>query len=168
MLLVNNSLLVNAMRRVVVETPVVRFSKTDDRLSRARVQYDDDEKIPFGETSAQQYDDDEATPYIPTATKKTQVDPKINRDRQGSIRIVADAHLVYKRRDESNQFTELWVFKENKRQKMMGKILNAIIAGTDIQQGRKQSIDGVQRIETWEIGPPENTIMYVEITGLQN
>lgn len=148
----------------LLETPVVGYSEVNDRLERARLQYDDDEQTPYNlhnellDKSSDAYDEDESVP----------AKPLVNPDRLGIVRIVKDAHLVFKRKDEHNKYVELWVFKENKISKTAGRIYNAILAGTDIPVGSIQSQDGLQTVIKWEVGPADNTLIYVEIKGMQN
>ena len=152
----------------ITESPVVGI-QTQSSLSQGDSDYYDDVETP--ENQEGEYDDDEQqdadTPIdlsAPTDSDNPEDDP----DRQGTIRTVADAHLVYKRRNENNQFTELWVYKENKLLKNNSKIYDAILAGTDIPKALKHSPDGSQTVNIWEIGPPTNTLVFVEIEGLQN
>lgn len=152
-----------AIRRII-ESPVIGYSEFNDQLERARLQYDDDEAIPYKlnkkilDAESDDYDEDESEPAKPI------VDP----DRQGVVRIVKDAHLIYKRKDDHNKYTELWVFKENKISKTAGRTYDAILAGSDIPKGYVQSPDGSQTVVKWEVGPPDNTLIYVEIKGMQN
>lgn len=84
-------------------------------------------------------------------------------DRQGIIRTVAGAHLVYKRRTEENTFDELWIYnvgKNSYQQSMHTR--KAILAGTDIKPGQTHSEDNKQHYEIWTAGNAE----LIKITGL--
>lgn len=84
-------------------------------------------------------------------------------DRQGIIRTVAGAHLVYKRRTEENTFEELWIYnvgKNSYQQSMQTR--KAILSGTDIQPGQTHSEDNKQHYEIWTAGKAE----LIKITGL--
>jgi hypothetical protein len=172
------------------EAPVVSFQKYDDPDSVDAVEYDDvedeleqgtgddvewddDETTDSDTDGGQEWDDDEETgemsdPSDPESDEEEQPEGEDDPDRQGMIRTVPDAHLVYKRKDEHNQYTELWIFKQDYTTKMSSKTYDAIIAGTDIPKGRNRSEDGTQTVEAWEIGPPTNTLIFVEIKGLTN
>lgn len=105
-----------------------------------------------------------STLRAPTEQQPSQVDL----NKQGMIRTVKDAHLVYKRKDQNNQYTELWVYKRDSGKKNSTAPFDAIIAGTDIEKGHTMSPDGEQSIRTWEVGPVSNTVCFVEIMGLAN
>ncbi len=142
---------------MINESPVVSFS----RLANGQTQTDEFDDDEFAELAAtDDFDDDE---FAAVETDKED-DP----DRQGSIRVVKGAHLVYKRKNETNQYEELWVYKQDMLVKNNTTIYAAIIAGTDIEQNRKASNDGSQTVDTWEIGQPSNTLVYVNIKGLPN
>lgn len=87
-------------------------------------------------------------------------------DRQGDIRTVPDAHLVYKRKNDNNLYDELWIFKLNQHDTWTMKTYTAIMAGTDIPKGSTASGDGSQTVERWEVGDPKNTLVFVNIKGL--
>lgn len=136
----------------LLESPLVSFRKLSDEPQQ---QQDDRPR-----DSSSEYSDDEHSDDVSNGAD----DP----DRQGEIRHVTNAHLVFKRKDERNQFTELWIYKENALQKKTNKTYDAIIAGTDIPRGQRTSEDGSQTVSVWEIGSPTNTLVYVELKGLPN
>lgn len=72
-------------------------------------------------------------------------------NRQGLIRTVKDAHLVYKRESEDGTFEELWLYNSTALQDEM-QIKKAILAGTDIPTNKTQSPDGTQTYEIWAVG----------------
>ena len=85
-------------------------------------------------------------------------------DRQGIIRTVDGAHLVYKRTTEDSTFEELWIYNINDQMKDELKIRRAILSGTDIESGKTRSSDGTQQYESWTIGNAQ----MISITGLPN
>lgn len=103
---------------------------------------------------------DDETPQTPGEEQ----DP----DRQGNIRTIKGAHLVYKRKSENNLYDELWIFKQNQMDQWTTHTYDAILAGTDIPKGKENSEDGTQSVERYEVGDPQNTLVFVEIKGLAN
>jgi len=84
--------------------------------------------------------------------------------RQGVIRNVKGAHLVYKRQDDDGSFEELWIYKEGDKFQDELSVRHDILAGTDIPVNKTQSPDGSQKAETWAVG----NVQYMSITGLPN
>jgi hypothetical protein len=72
--------------------------------------------------------------------------PLENKDpnRQGVIRVVPGAHLVYKRQQDESSYEELWIFNVGNKLEDELKIKRAILAGTDIEQNKVRSQDGSQ------------------------
>lgn len=100
-------------------------------------------------------------PPPPPMEKQEWDDP----DRQGAIRNVDGAHLVYKRQVDDGSFEELWVLKQG--DKKIGGVLDIrrdILAGTDIPVIKTKSDDGSQTSDSWNVG----NIQYLEIKGLPN
>ena len=85
-------------------------------------------------------------------------------NRQGTIRRVENAHLVFKRQTDSGDFEELWVFKQGKDEKDAFEIRKDIIAGTDIPENKTISDDKKQKLESWSSG----NIQMIYISGLPN
>lgn len=86
-----------------------------------------------------------------TLTKITRLD-KSEKD-SGLIRSVDDAHLVYKRKNSTDRYDELWMYflkHDNKFQDF--KLKKNILAGTDIPSNAQSSADGVQTYELWYVG----------------
>lgn len=75
-------------------------------------------------------------------------------DRQGMIRTVKGAHLVYKREGDEGSFEELWVYNVADFRGQQD-VKRAILAGTDIPVNRTQSPDGAQSYEIWAMGNVE-------------
>jgi hypothetical protein len=85
-------------------------------------------------------------------------------DRQGVIRTIKNAHLVYKRSDSDGTFSELWMYDISKGSKDEFDIRNAILDGTDIDQKTGSSDDNKQKYTLWT----NNTRQMMHITGLAN
>lgn len=79
-------------------------------------------------------------------------------DRQGLIRTVKKAHLVYKRETEDGTFEELWIYNVDTLRAEMD-IRKAILAGTDIPPGKMSSPDGSQTYQLWSAGNAELIII---------
>lgn len=87
-----------------------------------------------------------------------------NPDRQGVIRAVKGAHLVYKRETEDGTYEELWVFNGGDTVSKNLSVRKAILAGTDIPTNKTTSEDGKQKYELWTAGNAE----ILHVTGLPN
>lgn len=85
-----------------------------------------------------------------------------NPDRQGLIRVVPNAHLVYKRADEDGTFEELWIYNTGEDFSLELETRRAILAGTDIEMNRMRSEDGAQQYDLWSAGNAQ----LLHITGL--
>ena len=86
-------------------------------------------------------------------------------NRQGMIRVVKGAHLVYKRKTPDGFYEELWMFnigKEASRDEM--EIRKEILSGTDIPETGTSSEDGNQSYELWTSGNGQ----MMKIVGLPN
>lgn len=84
-------------------------------------------------------------------------------NRQGLIRTVKNAHLVYKRETEEGTYEELWLYNVSDfRTELSTK--KAILAGTDIPTNKTRSPDGSQTYTTWAAGNAEMLL----IRGLPN
>ena len=83
-------------------------------------------------------------------------------NRQGTIRTVQKAHLVYKREGDDG-FEELWVYNVGSMKDELD-VRKAILAGTDIKPGKTTSDDGSQTYNIWSAGNAE----VLHITGLPN
>lgn len=88
-----------------------------------------------------------------------------NPNKQGVIRSVPGAELVYKRREGagSETYEELWRFTIAKMQDAI-KMRGAILSGTDIPVHNTQSPDGTQSVSTWNPG----NVCLLHIKGLPN
>lgn len=75
-------------------------------------------------------------------------------DRQGDVRYVKGAHLVFRREDpEEGTFEELWIFNTGKEaERKSDSILRDILAGTEIDPSQIRSEDGTQTYSAWSVG----------------
>lgn len=87
-----------------------------------------------------------------------------NPDRQGVLRAVKGAHLVYKRETEDGTYEELWVFNGGDSVSKNLDTRKAILAGTDIPTNKTASPDGKQQYTLWTAGNAE----LLNIVGLPN
>lgn len=88
-----------------------------------------------------------------------------NKNRQGLIRLIKGAHLVYKHVNATDRYDELWVYKTTKNGTLQDlEIKNDIISGTDIPLNSSKSADGEQEFEIWYSG---NTV-FLKISNLPN
>lgn len=85
-------------------------------------------------------------------------------NRQGTIRRVKNAHLVYKRQSDDGTFEELWIYKQGDKFDDELEIRRDILAGTDIPVNKTQSDDKRQQSDTWTSG----NVQMLRITGLTN
>lgn len=105
---------------------------------------------------------DHTEPESKTASEKEPVQPdapkkKEDPSRQGVIRKVEGAHLVYKKKNQSGTFDELWMFPYKDsfisgNLKKTVEIKRAILAGTDIPVKDNTSPDGSQTYEQKIVG----------------
>jgi hypothetical protein len=121
------------------------------------------------ELSADDLPGDDTTPTdeIPATGDDTTSPPEEEKEedpnKQGVIRTVKGAHLVYKRTTPDGRFEELWIYNITPaKAKGEMKIKQAILAGTDIPLGKQSSEDGESSYEMVTLG---NATM-VKITGL--
>lgn len=88
-------------------------------------------------------------------------------NKQGIIRYVKGAHLVYKRQNEQGTYDELWVFPisdDGKHIRNELEMRHSILSGTDIPGGEKVSADGSQKFELTTVGNAQ----LLRIMGLPN
>ncbi len=70
----------------------------------------------------------------------------------GLIRVVPNAHLVYKRETEEGKFEELWIYNIAAETTDELEIRRDILAGTDIEPRQTSSEDGEQSYELVTLG----------------
>lgn len=73
-------------------------------------------------------------------------------DKQGVLRKVKGAHLVYKRKSPDGDFEELWVFNTGGGLQDEIAIRKSILAGTDIPPSKTKSPDDLQSYEIVTLG----------------
>lgn len=115
----------------------------------------DDEDLVDPESGEQEQGDE----ALDAMANKASEDP----DKQGLIRKVPKAHLVYKRQTEEGQYEELWIYNSSQIKDEM-EIRKSILAATDIPVTKTTSPDGQQSYELWTAG----NIEMVLIRGLPN
>lgn len=81
---------------------------------------------------------------------------------QGIIRTVKGANLVYKRKNTTDSFDELWVMNIGNDMKKESLTKRAILAGTDVDSVSGQSPDGKQEMELWSCG----NIQFISLTNI--
>lgn len=126
----------------------------DDSEEDVAVDLDSEEEL--GADSEEQNDTEEM------GEPDTGSDENEDPNRQGVIRVIDNAHLVYKRKDEQGQFEELWIYHVGGALKDELEIRRDILAGTDIPPGRTKSEDGFQHFSLWSVG----NVQFLRITGL--
>lgn len=87
-----------------------------------------------------------------------------NPNKQGLIRTVNGAHLIYKRRMDNGLFDELWGYNTEPKMNKEYKIRSNILNGTDIDPNSTSSEDGSQYYTLWTVGNAQ----FVLISGLPN
>lgn len=85
-------------------------------------------------------------------------------DKQGLIRTVPGAHLIYKREGRNGTYTEMWMYEVGPNHRTEEKIRSALLDGTDIDQRLGSSINGEQSYEIWTC----NDRQIMKISGLPN
>lgn len=146
-------------------------SKESDEESKSSEDTDDN-KIKDDDTSEKNKDskDDKSSDDNDTIDDNSSKDKddkdkkKENPDKQGVLRKIQYAHLIYKRQDVDGTYTELWSYDINKGIKDEFNIRNAILNGTDIDHKTGSSPDNIQRYELWT----SNNRQFMQITGLPN
>lgn len=88
----------------------------------------------------------------------------IDPDKQGIIRFIKGARLVYKRVTDEGTFEELWVYNTGKPTRSEFEIRKDILAGTDIPLDSTASEDGSQTYTMWTSGD----VQMIKIEGLPN
>jgi hypothetical protein len=94
-----------------------------------------------------------------TKDKKTK---KEDPNKQGLIRRIPKAHLVYKRKISDGTFEELWMYNIEKGIKDELDIRSAILSGTDVDPKIGASQGGKQRYILWT----SNNVQMLQVSGL--
>lgn len=143
------------------ETGLGRYDQIGNAVQGAPIDtepegYEDGQPPDEEDDLASQQEED---PGLDAMANKASEDP----DRQGLIRKVPKAHLVYKRQTEEGQYEELWIYNAGEIKDEL-TIRKAILAGTDIPVTKTKSPDGAQQYEMWTTGNVEMLL----IKGLPN
>jgi len=85
-------------------------------------------------------------------------------DKQGIVRVIKGARLVYKRETDDGTFEELWMFKTGNPTRDEFQIKKDILAGTDIPTNKTSSEDDEQSYTVWASG----NVQMMKINGLPN
>ena len=83
-------------------------------------------------------------------------------NRQGVIRTVPNAHLIYKRENEEGTYDELWVYNTSSSLKDELETRRNVLSGTDIPPRKTKSEDGSQSFTLTTMGNGQ----ILQITGL--
>lgn len=133
--------------------------EVDSDLDLDDEQSEDDTELDLDQPEDTESEDQDSNELDAIANKATE-DP----DKQGLIRKVKNAHLVYKRQTEDGTYEELWVYNTNNQLKDELDIRKAILAGTDIPVNKTEAPDGSQTYEVWSSGNVEMLL----VKGIQN
>lgn len=139
-------------------------------------QAEDTSELPEDGQYQDEWDESELNEPLDGSVQSPNGDPEMNLEKpeegseepeedpnfQGIIRTVKGANLVFKRQQEDNTFTELWVMNFGKDMKKESVIKRAILAGTDVDASSQQSQDGKQNVDLTNIG----NIQFITISGL--
>lgn len=101
---------------------------------------------------------------LPQETNISGIEVPNDPNRQGLIRTVKGAHLVYKRKNEEGTFDELWVFNTGGDMENSLKVRRDILAGTDIPPRATKSQNGAQTYTLKTLGNGQ----ILHIKGLPN
>jgi len=112
------------------------------------------------EVDGQPPGDESGTPAEPDVEMEDPIDP----DRAGVIRVVKNAHLIFKRQSEDGTYEELWVFNIHDSTNDDLDIRRDILAGTDIPVKKTKSPDGKQSYSIITMGNAQ----MVKVSGLPN
>jgi hypothetical protein len=139
------SMLANLLKHTQAEEEEGQLELVDDNES------DNDTEQP----------DEQDQTELPTEDEPNQdEDP----DKQGLIRTIPKAHLVYKREGEDGAYEELWMYEIKKGMRDEYDIRNDILAGTDIPPKQTKSEDESQSYTMWTAGD----MQLLKIVGLPN
>ena len=152
------------MKKLILEalTNITRITPQADEDDEIDIDIDgiDDHADEFDSEQVDTFGiDAEDDDQLDQIAQQTSEDP----NKQGVLRTVDKARLVYKRNTGDGTFEELWIYKSGTMRSEM-EMRKAILAGTDIPVGSNTSEDGTQTFTTWTAGNAE----LIHITGLPN
>jgi hypothetical protein len=137
------------------------MNNKDPKKRRWGVMESEEEPTPETDRKDDEMKNDEMSPE---QSDEVETEKSENPNRQGLIRTIKNAHLVYKRQTPDGTYNELWIYNiGNGKFRDELVIRRAILAGTDIPPNKTKSPDGTQEYEVWTIGNAQ----LVQITGLQ-
>ena len=109
-------------------------------------------------------DSEDETDYNELSTHKDEPEKEQDPDKQGLIKKIDGAHLVYKRVNEDGTYDELWMYNISRGHNDEYTIRSAILANTDIEQKSGVSASGKQKYTLWTSGD----VQMMQVTGLPN
>lgn len=135
-----------------LELPNSRQSELEDILNRLReLILNNEENEEFSDSEFEATGDNQEDPNLTTDNLEDGDGEDPNK--QGIIRIVKKAHLVYKRQMPDGLYEELWIFNTgDKSSNDEFSIRREILRGTDIEPHETHSKDGIQHYGTWSVG----------------
>lgn len=143
------------MRQASEDRPTEEVSrKSNIKVTRVENEEDDTESTELSDNNDNNSDQEDSR------DDTSNDDP----DRQGAIRTVEGAHLVYKRQSEDGTYEELWIYRENDDFHNEIEIKRAIVAGTDIEVDDIKDEESEQKVEMWAAG----NIQMIKLSNLQN
>lgn len=153
---VSNSTAVSYYQRLAKEAGLTNLDAEDSGMSADSGKSKDD-----SDSGGQGYD-----PTLQLPDEELDLNDEVpdsgDPDKQGVIRVVPNAHLVYKRENEEGTYDELWVYNTDADLKNELAIRRNILAGTDIPPKKTKSEDGQQSFELTTMGNAQ----MLNITGL--
>lgn len=132
----------------------------DEQDSSGSQQHKDDEESPDAKTSDKEFDLEQDDDYDLEDSLDEPEDP----NKQGIIRTVDGAHLVYKRQTEDGTYEELWIYNIDNTLSTELEIKQAILAGTDIPSNKTESEDGYQSYTLTTLGNAQ----LLHLSGMPN
>ena len=126
----------------------------------------DDNQMTAGDRGMSDDDPSQGGEYSSMPDEELDLDDQVedsgDPNRQGVIRTVPNAHLIYKRENEEGTYDELWVYNTSSDLSDELETRRNILAGTDIPPRKTKSEDGNQHFTLTTMGNAQ----ILEITGL--
>jgi hypothetical protein len=136
----------------------------DDLLGASDDDEFDDFDDDFGKFEDEGEPDEENSDLFSSEDEENELeDNPSNPDKEGLLRTVRGAYLVYKRATAESNFEELWLYNMG-NVKTQTHVRNAILAGTDIDPITLRSPTNDQTADVWSKG----NVQYLHINGLPN
>ena len=150
---VTNSTAVSYFQRLAKEAGLTNLGDENQMTAGDQGSGDHDPTAQTGEYSQMPDEELDLDEQIPDSG-----DP----NRQGVIRTVPNAHLIYKRENEEGTYDELWVFNTSSKIADELEVRRNVLSGTDIPPRKTKSEDGNQHFTLTTMGNAQ----MLEITGL--